>query len=116
MGVLGRQGHRAAQHFSGQARAGLFLLCDVLQQLTTSALPSLPWALFSELTTLTGLALGFASLLLCTCVCARGMGPRVCVCVCVCVCMGVCARGGRGVHVYVYGMCLQDSVCATYMR
>lgn len=95
--VSWRQGHHTAQHPSWQARAGLFLLQDVLQQLKMSALPSFPWALISELTRLSGLALGFVSLLLCTCMCARDMGPR-------CVRAGMCTC----VYMHVY---LQDSVC-----
>lgn len=52
VGVLGHQGHCAAQHPCWQAQAGLLLLWDVLQQLKTPALPPFPWALISKLTTL----------------------------------------------------------------
>ena len=52
-----------------------------------SALPSFLWALISELTMLSGLALGVVSPLLCTCICAGGMGPRVYMCRYVCMCV-----------------------------
>ena len=77
-GMLGRQGHLAAQHPSWQARARLFLIQDVLQQLKMPALPSFPWALISELTTVTGLTQICQPPPLCL-QRARDLGPCVCV-------------------------------------
>lgn len=102
LGVLGCQGHCAAQHPSWQAQAGLFLLWDVLQQLKTSAFPSFPWALISKLTTLVW-PWGLSSCSSVPTLVLEAWGP-----VCVCLCGGYA-------HVCIYGTsgtCLQDSACA----